>query len=79
MSKEPSTPNAAPLQAGDLVEPKEAAKLLATNERTLANWRSAKKGPRFVRVGQRMIRYRRSDLAKFLAEFLCADDGKEAA
>lgn len=33
--------------------------------RTLANWRSQRRGPRFIRVG-RLIRYRIEDLQAFL-------------
>jgi predicted DNA-binding transcriptional regulator AlpA len=54
------------LQPDELVSPKEAAAILGSNERTLANWRTLKQGPRFVKLGARMVRYHRTDLAAFL-------------
>lgn len=33
---------------------------------TLANWRSGKRGPRFVKIGKKVV-YRTSDLEAFLA------------
>lgn len=55
----------APLQAGDLVDEREAAAILCTNVHTLRNWRALGKGPRFRKIGQRLVRYHRSDLAAF--------------
>ena len=62
----PIMPSAAPLQPGDLVDEREAAAILGTAVRTLRNWRTLRKGPRFCRIGQRMIRYCRADLAAFI-------------
>jgi hypothetical protein len=42
-----------------------AAQLIGCAPRTLANWRSQHRGPRFIRVG-RLIRYRVEDLQEFL-------------
>lgn len=55
------------LQPGDLVDEREAAAILHAEVRTLRNWRALGKGPRFRKVGQRMVRYHRSDLAAFIA------------
>ncbi len=52
---------------GDLLDEKEAAALLALRVSTLRNWRALRKGPRFVKVGQRLVRYRRADLEAFIA------------
>ena len=41
-----------------------AAEVLGCAPRTLANWRSAGRGPRFFRVG-RLIRYRLEDLLSY--------------
>lgn len=59
----------APLPApGDLLDEKEAAACLAVAVTTLRNWRSLKgKGPPFVKVGARLVRYRRADLAAFIS------------
>ena len=63
----PSPQPAAPIAPGDLLNDKEAAATLNVSTITLANWRSLKRGPRWVRVGARMVRYRRSDLEAFVA------------
>lgn len=48
-----------------VVDEIEAARMLGCAHRTLANWRSRRQGPRFIRVG-RLIRYRHDDLQKYL-------------
>lgn len=64
----PSTPhNAAMLSPGDLVDEREAAAILSASVQTLRNWRWAHKGPRVRKVGQRLVRYHRADLAAFIA------------
>ena len=55
------------LQPGDLVDEREAAAILDAEVRTLRNWRALGKGPRFRKIGQRMVRYHRADLAAFIA------------
>lgn len=67
--------NTVPLQPGDLIDEKEAAAILHTQVRTLRNWRTLRKGPRFRKIGQRMVRYHRADLAAFIA----GDDTERAA
>lgn len=59
--------NSAPLQPGDLIDEREAAAILHAEVRTLRNWRALGKGPRFRKIGQRMVRYHRADLAAFIA------------
>ena len=60
----------------DLLDEKEAAVYLTVAVTTLRNWRSLKgKGPRFVKVGARLVRYRRADLAAFIT----GDAEKDAA
>ena len=56
-------------QPGDLVDEREAAAILDCAIATLRNWRSARprKGPRFRKIGKRMVRYSRADLAAFIA------------
>lgn len=55
-----------PLLPGDLVDENEAAAILGTAVRTLRNWRSLGKGPRWVKIGQRLVRYGRHDLTAFI-------------
>ena len=50
---------------GGLLVPNQAASMLHVNERTLANWRVAGRGPRFVKIGSRVC-YRASDLQAFI-------------
>ena len=52
---------------GELVDESEAAAILDTAVRTLRNWRSLRKGPRYRKIGQRLVRYHRADLAAFIA------------
>ena len=54
-------------QPGDLIDEREAAAILAAEVRTLRNWRTLGKGPRFHKIGERMVRYHRADLAAFIA------------
>lgn len=58
---------AEPLPApGDLIDEKEAAAVLAVAVTTLRNWRALKQGPRYCKIGGRLVRYRRGDLAAFV-------------
>ncbi len=51
-----------------LLHEAEAAKYLSVSKYTLRNWRHKLKGPRFLKLGGHVIRYRLSDLEKFLEE-----------
>ena len=66
-SNVPSASQAISLQPGDLIDEQEAAAILSTEVRTLRNWRALRKGPRFHKIGQRMVRYHRVDLAIFIS------------
>lgn len=60
--------NAKPLPGpGELVDEKEAAAILSIAVTTLRNWRALHRGPKFVKVGSRLVRYQRSALSEFLA------------
>ena len=50
-----------------LLKTAEAAKRLGVAKRTMEDWRLDKIGPPYVRVGRRLIRYRASDLAEYVA------------
>jgi hypothetical protein len=50
----------------DLLDTTTAAAFLSVAPSTLVKWRAMWTGPTFVRVG-RLVRYRFSDLVKFLA------------
>ena len=53
------------LEPGDLVTECEAAASLGVAVRTLRNWRALRKGPRYRKIGARLVRYHRADLAEF--------------
>lgn len=50
-----------------LVDEREAASILCYSVRALQNWRHRGGGPDFVKVSSRSVRYRRSDLEKWIA------------
>ena len=49
-----------------LLTTKDAAAFLDISEKTLEGWRSAETGPKFYRMGGRLVRYFRSDLEDWL-------------
>lgn len=61
------------LRPGDLVDERVAATILSVSIQTLRNWRWARKGPRARKVGQRLVRYHRTDLADFIAGDVAKD------
>lgn len=46
----------------------DVAALLGISPRTLEAWRLRKVGPKYSRLGPRLVRYRRSDLDAWVAE-----------
>lgn len=48
--------------SSNLLSPKEAADFLKVSEKTLEGWRCAEVGPKFYRMGNRRIRYFKSDV-----------------
>ncbi|WEN13716.1 helix-turn-helix domain-containing protein [Rhodanobacter sp. AS-Z3] len=73
----PSNTPATTTEPGDLVTEQDAAAILSTAVRTLRNWRALRKGPRYRKIGARMVRYHRADLAEF--QKIMAGDGEAAA
>jgi len=47
-----------------------AANFLGVTKRALQNWRCSGKGPKFVRISSRCIRYRKRELCEFAEERL---------
>lgn len=54
------------MHSTQLLTPAETAERLGTTTGTLAYWRSRKQGPPYVKLGPQAVRYRESDLAKFI-------------
>lgn len=50
-----------------LLTPKEAAEFLGVPEGTLAQWRSQRRGPPYIKLEMRLVRYRSADLEQWLA------------
>ena len=57
-----------------LLDTSEAAEFLGLAPTTMEHWRLVRKGPPFVRVGPRAIRYRRADLEEWLSEQLVSTE-----
>jgi hypothetical protein len=49
----------------ELKDPKQAAAHIRSTESTLANWRCAGRGPKYIKLGGKVL-YRRTDLDAFL-------------
>jgi len=52
---------------GALLTSKQTAELLGLPEGTLAQWRSQRRGPPYIKLEGRLVRYRQSDLEDYLA------------
>jgi Helix-turn-helix domain len=50
-----------------LLTPKEAVEFLCVPEGTLAQWRSQRRGPPLLKLEDRLVRYRRPDLERYIA------------
>ena len=55
----------------ELVAPAEAAKFLGVAVNTIRFWRAQRRGPPYVRVGTKAVRYRRGDLLAFIEAGRC--------
>ncbi len=67
---------AATLVPGDLLDERAAAAILGASVQTMRNWRWRGTGPRYRKIGQRLVRYARADLQAFIAGD--APEGKAA-
>lgn len=73
-----TTQSVAMLQPGDLVDEYEAAATLGIAVRTLRNWRALRKGPRYRKIGARLVRYHVADLVEF-QRVMAGESGGAAA
>jgi len=53
--------------ASPLLTPAQAADVLGIPEGTLAQWRSQRRGPAFIKLEGRLVRYRSTDLEKYIS------------
>jgi predicted DNA-binding transcriptional regulator AlpA len=51
-----------------LLTPRKAAEYLGVPESTLAQWRSQRRGPPYIKLEMRLVRYRSSDLEVYLGQ-----------
>lgn len=62
-----------------LLDEKQAAEFLGLQPRTLASWRfTGRRGPKFVRISARCVRYRQQDLNDWTAGLLQSNTSEEA-
>jgi len=61
------SPSAPLPNPGDYVSTDEAARILGVSRQSMCNWRWKRQGPRFHKIGARLVRYHRADLAAFAA------------
>lgn len=62
----PVLPSVAPLNPADLLGEREVAAALSVAVNTLRNWRWKGEGPRAIKLGKRVVRYRRADVEAFI-------------
>jgi predicted DNA-binding transcriptional regulator AlpA len=66
-----------PTHSEVLLTPKQAAEFMGIPLGTLAQWRSQRRGPTYIKLEDRLVRYRRSDLEAYLAVHLVETAGAE--
>lgn len=54
------------IEQEDTLTPIRAARYLGISEAALRLWRAEGKGPQFFRAGEKLIRYRKSDLDRWI-------------
>ncbi len=57
-----------------LLTPKQAAEFLCIPEGTLAQWRSQRRGPAFIKLEGRLVRYRTRDLENYITGCIVANE-----
>ena len=63
-------PNGQAQRPRGLLTPKEASEFLGIPDGTLAQWRSQRRGPQYIKLEGRLVRYRLSDLDAYLSGHL---------
>ena len=57
-----------------LLSPEDVSALTGLSVETLAQWRSQRRGPNFVKISRNFVRYRQCDLDGWLAERIVRTD-----
>lgn len=57
-----------------LLDEKQVAEILRVAVTTLRNWRVARRGPPFVKLGLRAVRYRLADVERFIEAGVCEQE-----
>ncbi len=63
------------IQSGRLLTPAQAAEFLRVTVHTLAEWRSERRGPPYVKLEGRLVRYRHRDIESYIAQRLVESSG----
>ena len=66
------------LARAGLLTPQQAADHLGVTVRTLEAWRWSGRGPQYVRISARCVRYRHCDLDAFVEQRLATNTGQQA-
>ena len=64
-------------QQNVLLNEKQISRLLGVTPRALQSWRQTGRGPRFVRISNRCIRYRLDDIDDWLESRLSTETNEE--
>ncbi|MHB1282565.1 MAG: helix-turn-helix transcriptional regulator [Metallibacterium scheffleri] len=65
------------MENSNLLDERELAARLHVSVSTLRNWRVARRGPPFVKLGLRAVRYRLADVERFIEAGVC-EQGRAA-
>lgn len=60
-----------------LLTPEEAARILGVRPRTLQAWRYKKRGPAFLRIGHKTVRYSPTDLSAYIKAVAVGNEVRE--
>lgn len=58
----------------NLLDERQLAALLRVSVSTLRNWRVGRRGPPFVKLGLRAVRYRVADVERFIEAGVCEQE-----
>ena len=60
------------IEQPNTLTPRQAAKYMGVSDAVLRLWRSDRKGPRYFKAGEKLVRYRRADLDAWIEARLSA-------